>query len=57
MNTETFEQEAINENFSDNADFLQEGMEIEVFIMVKINRPGRIAAASCDRNNLHRRGS
>lgn len=38
MNTETFDQEAINEKLIDNADFLQEGMEIEVLYHVVKNQ-------------------
>ncbi|MEP7197559.1 MAG: elongation factor P [Saprospiraceae bacterium] len=39
MNTENFEQECIDEKLIDNADFLQEGMEIEVLYHVVKNQP------------------
>ncbi|MCC6815789.1 MAG: elongation factor P [Saprospiraceae bacterium] len=39
MNTETFEQEAMDEKLIDNSDFLQEGMEIEVLYHVVKNQP------------------
>ncbi len=39
MNTETFEQEAVNEKLIENADFLQEGMEIEILYHAVKNLP------------------